>query len=67
MAFTKTNMQYRITLIQLLTVLWRLMHKGENNDVAFGDTIEQAVRALNESGMRSEPFQMATDEISENQ
>lgn len=48
MTFTKTNMTYRIAFDTTTNQFMAIDASNENN-VAFGITIEQAVRALNES------------------
>lgn len=48
MTFTKTNMQYRVAFDTTSNRFMAIDAQNENN-VAFGITIEQAVRALNES------------------
>ena len=48
MTFTKTNMQYRLASDTTSNRFMAIDAQNENN-VAFGITIEQAVRALNES------------------
>lgn len=48
MTFTKTNIEYRVAFYTVSNQFMAIDATNENN-VAFGITIEQAVRALNES------------------
>ncbi|MFQ9320760.1 MAG: hypothetical protein ACLR3E_01690 [Enterococcus durans] len=48
MTFTKTNMKYRVAFDTTTNQFIAIDASNEKN-VAFGVTIEQAVRALNES------------------
>ena len=48
MTFTKVNMKYRVVLDTTTNQFMAIDASNENN-IAFGVTIEQAVRALNES------------------
>lgn len=48
MTFTKTNIQYRVAFDTSTNQFMAIDATNEKN-VAFGVTIEQAVRALNES------------------
>lgn len=48
MTFTKMNMEYRVAFDTTTNQFMAIDAPNENN-VAFGVTVEQAVRALNES------------------
>ncbi|MFN6870288.1 hypothetical protein [Enterococcus hirae] len=48
MTFTKTNIEYRVAF-DTVSNQFMAIHATNENNVAFGITIEQAVRALNES------------------
>ena len=48
MTFTKTNMQYRVAFDTTPTRFMAIDAQNENN-VAFGITLEQAIPGLNES------------------
>ncbi len=57
MTFTKTNMKYRVAFDTTTNQFMAIDASNEKN-VAFGVTIEQAVRALNVFKIRSDSFLM---------